>query len=291
MKALLGIGLILVTLSLIPATSSPRQNRASEVAPEFVISVNDPRPLAQAAQQLELKFGTGISYEDAAWTYSGDSIKAAQTDWGRKIAEKNPAFKAVIPAGGSLQIKIPFDRASRRPIPSVNTVLQNVLDQHKVRGNPGEFTFVNLGDDFSIMPTMARDEAGRMVPARSPLDFPISFSSAERSGIETLQLICDTVTVASGRKVDLGIVPSNLLFNSVVQLSANGEGARDVLIKALRALRWPDPRNLGQIPKLSWSLLYGPDTQYYSLNIKGVEQEVRGPTGALRRVPVARTIR
>lgn len=285
MKKLKPINHLLVSGLLLVVGMTRAQTQLDD---NLVISVSDPRPLAQAAQVLQSKLGVAISYEDIAWAYEREFARAADTPWGKDIARVNPRFRAVIPVGGSLEIGIPIDRVSKKPIAPVGNILQDLIDGHKARGNPGEFRLVTLGTDFSIVPSAARDRTGTMISERSPLDLPISFPEAERSGLETLKAICEAITIASGQNVRLGTIPLNLFTNTMVQLGANSQKARDVVVKAFRDLRWTDPGNLGQISKLSWRLLYGPEERDYILNVRGVEREVVDPTGTVRLFPVAR---
>src|SRR5439155_23529486 len=63
---------------------------------DVVLSVNGPRPLSDAAMQLESKLGTAISYEDVALIYAGDYARALDTDWGREYGERGDArFKTL----------------------------------------------------------------------------------------------------------------------------------------------------------------------------------------------------
>jgi len=223
---------------------------------EVVLSINDPRPLSEAASQLEPILGIPISYEDAALVYSGDYARALDTDWGRKSAEHDPRFRATNPIGsigGSLEVRFTIDASV-----SARQVLQGVVDQHKARGNPGEFTLLSNGNGFSIVPAAIRDTNGILMPEHSPLDSVISFPTAERTGAATLEMICQAVTAASGRKVNLGNVPLNLFFNTAVEVGADHQTARDVLLRTLRELHWNNGVRDVAIPKMSWQLLYGP---------------------------------
>jgi hypothetical protein len=252
--------------------------------------------LAEAAKLLELKLGVGVSYEDVPLVYSGDYARASNTSWGRKYGDDHAEFKAANPfgfIGGTLQIRFQTDPRTRQPIAPASRLLQDVIDQHSTRNNPGEFRLATLGKDFSIVPTAARDRNGKMVAVRSPLDFPISFPVAERTGMETLRTICDAVTMASGYRVGVGGIPLNMTRNTVVRLGVNGELARDVLVKMLEGLRWSDPRTLGPMSKLSWQLLYGLEAHdiergFYALNLEAVEREEPTRVGTIRRVRVSR---
>ena len=286
------VSTLAVGLGVFRSASSQGQASNSEVA----VSVEGPRPLAEAAKLLELKLGVGVSYEDVPLVYSGDYARASNTSWGRKYGDDHAEFKAANPfgfTGGTLQIRFQTDTRTRQPIAPASRLLQDVIDQHSTRNNPGEFRLATLGNDFSIVPTAARDRNGKMVAVRSPLDFPISFPVAERTGMETLRIICDAVTMASGYRVGVGSIPLNMMRNTVVRLGVNGELARDVLVKMLEGLRWSDPRTLGPISKLSWQLLYGLEAHdiergFYALNLEAVEREEPTRVGTIRRVRVSR---
>jgi len=252
--ALLVASTIAMFLFALP-TNGGRQDR------DVVLSINDPRPLAEAARLLESKLGRAVSYEDVALVYSGDYARALDTDWGRKYAEQDARFKAmnrIGSVGGSLDIRVAIDTASGTPVLPVTQILQDVIDQHKARGNPGQFQLLPIGDAFVVVPTAKRDTNGMFIPEYSPLDSPISFPVAVRSGAETLKVICEAVTNASGRRLSEGLAPK-LLFNTVVEVGADHETARDVLVRAWRGLRWADGRSFPSIPKMSWHLLCAPN--------------------------------
>jgi hypothetical protein len=247
---------------------------------DIVLSIDSPRPLADAAAEIETTLGVSISYEDAALIYSGDYARALDTEWGRKWAEEDSRFRARNPLGligGSLELHFVIDPVSRKPIVPVHQILQNLIDQHKARANPGEFKLLTVGDGFSIVPGAVRDTNGLTVPEHSPLDFQISFPLERRSGMATLETICQAVTAASGRKVTIGVVPLNLLMSTAVELGADRQTTRDVLLRALEDLRWNNGVSGVPIPKMSWHLLYGHMTTSpsladgsYALNVQPV---------------------
>jgi hypothetical protein len=276
MRITLALRLVAI-LVLSMALGGQTQNR------DVVLSVNGPRPLSDAATQLELKFQTSISYEDVALVYSGDYARALDTDWGREYAERGDSrFKLNNPIasrGGSLEIHFEIDPATGMPVAPVSQILRGMLDQHKARGNPGQFKLLVIGSRFVIVPTTKRDDKGALIPERSPLDSLISFPVAKRTGVETLRMICEAVTSASGRMV--GDSEGKLFLQTVVEIGADRETARDVLVRTLDGLRWADGRSFPPIPKMSWHLLYGPSRlmtstpsladSSYALNIRSIQ--------------------
>ena len=107
------VAAIIPIFSLSSPTERSRQDR------DLVVSINGPRPLADAVTMLQSKFAIPISYEDVALIYAGDYARALDTDWGRKYAEQNAQFKAANRfglVGGSLDIHVAIDPASARPV-------------------------------------------------------------------------------------------------------------------------------------------------------------------------------
>ena len=109
-----------------------------------------------------------ISYEDVAPIYSGDYARPLDTDWGRKIDEEGDhRFRdnRIDIAGGALDIHIPVDAAGNPAMP-VSQILWELIDQHKARGNPGQFQLLTVDDSLVIVPVAKRDTKGRAAVLR-----------------------------------------------------------------------------------------------------------------------------
>ena len=68
------------------------------------------------------------------------------------------------------------------------------------------------------------------------------------------------------------MVPSSLLRQTVVNMGANNESGRDVLIKAFAGIHYKDIV-AKSVPQLAWRLLYGPDVKQFALDIHNVMVE------------------
>jgi hypothetical protein len=139
---------------------------------------------------------------------------------------------------------------------------------------------VKTANGLSVVPTAVRTVAGAVAPDQSPLESLISFPLAQRDVMQTMDLICQRVSAVSGKKVTLGIVPKDF-SRQVLQLEANNQSARDLLAKVFSGRKWADSRNIAHLRKLSWALLYGPDVQFYALNIHTVMAKTTTPNGNL----------
>src|ERR1051326_1210098 len=250
-----------------PVVPPPTAPPSVPVRPERVdISINTSRPLAKAADELQLRFGVPISYEDIQWVHPSDvmPVGAIPDPSVRKL--KN--LDMLVPALASLSLHFDIDLNTRQPISPLQDVLQAALDDHVRRSNPGEFKVIKLGDEegFSIVPSRSKNLQGALVPALSPLDARISFPELERSGPKTLGVILDGIAAATGAKLSvLSGVPIG-----PVKLGANQEVARDVLLKALKT---------GYDWKTYWRFYYGPDDRSWGINFGAFYEE----TGALTR--------
>ena len=248
---------------------------------DVLFSVTDPRPLAKAAEQLEVRYGIPIYYEDAALSYSGDIVARGDAEF----QLRHP--KALSPKGGSVTIRALAGAKITGPT-DLQSVLQTALDSHAEEGNAGQFKLLQTGTGVAIIPTNVRNTNGVWVPDQSPLDTAVSFPDLQRNGMETIELIRNILINTSGKSVELGTVPTELLKTQTVRLGAKNESARDVLVRMLAGLQWSDSRIITPIYKMSWQLLYAPDTQGYFLNIHQVMIERANPTGRSVRRPVIR---
>ena len=74
------------------------------------ISVNDPRPVACAAETLEKKYGWTITYEDPPYVHESELVDV--TDKVRRDLDKFEPGKAprvLIPKGGTLTVEYSID--------------------------------------------------------------------------------------------------------------------------------------------------------------------------------------
>lgn len=158
-------------------------------------------------------------------------------------------------------------------------LVRSVLQTHNSKGNPGVFTVIQNGQALNIIPSAIRNQAGILVPHNSPLDALITFPQQERSGLDALKLICELVTNASGRKVVIGTVPSNLLSQKTISIKADNEPAREILTRCLSELQWKNSQVTLPSRQLAYQLFYGPDVQTYAVNVHMMMQEVHAPNG------------
>jgi len=251
---------------------------------QVILSATDPRPLAKAGELFERKYGIPMSYEDVAYAYDGDVIDQTSPEY----KKTHPEGKALMPKGCSVELRGQAGAIVRTPM-DAKLMFQTVLDGHARVGNPGVFALLQNNDGLVIVPTSGRNWNGALVQDHSPLDTSISFPELRRTAVETLELICNTVADASGKKVVVGTTPLlGLPGQTVAIIGAANEQARSVLFRMLSSLQPSDLRTKAPSIKLAWQLFYDPGQSMYVMNVHQVMMEASSPIGVKILRPVTR---
>ncbi|HVX65430.1 MAG TPA: hypothetical protein VHA11_02450 [Bryobacteraceae bacterium] len=83
-------------------------------------------------------------------------------------------------------------------------------------------------------------------------------------------------------KVDLVSCPTNMFMQMTVDIGADNEPARSVLLRGFASLHWAYP-DLASSPapkrRLVWRLFYGPAEKAYYLNVEVPMKEQAHPAG------------
>jgi hypothetical protein len=224
--------------------------------PSVKLSVDDPRPLAEAVKQLQEKYGWVITYEDPRLINESDLLD--ETD--PKYRQAHPGgMRALTPKGGHLEISYFVSPATGKP-ENPKALLQMLLNTYATSANPGRFELKQTGQIFHIIPAQAKDIRGRWVHQASILDIPITFPEKERSVYETLETITRALSSATQVRVVVGTIPLNLFVRRHTTQSASSEPAREALIRTLESTN----------QKFSWRLLYDPGMKMLVLNVRSV---------------------
>lgn len=210
-----------VSLLMIPA------GQASER-----LSVNDPRPLSAAVDLVERRCHCAITYEDPLWN-SDDVVLSG------------PHSPAMIPKGGLFTFDVPA-LAATTPAQMAAAMAQVVRAFEQSGSGRGAFRVANDTTAVHVVPRPG-----------SILDTPVTITHATRRLDLVVTAALAEVERATGQKVVVATFPINFFFQHRVQIEAQQEPARDVLVRALAAS--------GRL--LSWRLFFSATMRQYYLNI------------------------
>jgi len=202
-------------LALVPLTAQRAQS--------LELSAYDARPLADVISQLETRYGWIITYEDPPYEFTGDlddvTLSVVRDP-------KNFKGKVLVPRRRRFDFKYPVsDR------PRAEDVLAAVIRDYNMSGNHDGFRLLRTGSVFHVVPSVSANTVGLPTDRQSRLDVRVTIPVAERSVLETLELVAAQVRELTGVRIGMG--GGNFLRQKKVRTGAATEPARDVLVRAL----------------------------------------------------------
>jgi len=216
------------------------------------LNAGGPRPLLQAIDALQQKYGWVVDYEDPQYSaaVAGAANRPSPPNRRRAnmVGNSENAF--------SVQFNVGPTPDSR---PDEATVLTTVIDAYNQSGGVAEFKLLSEhGAGFAVVGIGVRDVNNNEIASQQPvLDSPISLASERRSAGETIALICRKVSQAS--RVPISVNPAeNLDGNAGVVVGGSSVPARTLLSHAL----------LSRGEKLYWRLIYDAGGKNYVLSIQ-----------------------
>jgi hypothetical protein len=215
------------------------------------LNAGGPRPLLQAIDALQQKYGWVVDYEDPQYSaaVAGAANRPSPPNRRRAnmVGNSENAF--------SVQFNVGPTPDSR---PDEATVLTTVIDAYNQSGGAAEFKLLREHDaGFAVVGVGVRDINNEIASQQPVLDSPISLASERRSAGETIALICRKVSQAS--RVPISVNPAeNLDGNAGVVVGGSSVPARTLLSRAL----------LSRGEKLYWRLIYDAGGKNYVLSIQ-----------------------
>jgi hypothetical protein len=225
-------------------------------------TINDNRPVAYAAADLEARYGWPITYEDPPWIYEGDLIDVtAQVRKDGKSAGVPGVVKILVPRPGSFSFEL-TDRpwtepGTRAPEDAARSAIKAMLKAYSATiGGIEVFTLTESSGMFHIVPIQRLDESGRMARITPLLDKIVSISPGQRSVMALVKDVLENVIEGEPAEVS----PPQTLRGATAISPLSGESARSVLSRLFAEQAMPVP--------MSWDLFYRPGS--YGFNVHAV---------------------
>jgi hypothetical protein len=223
------------------------------------------RSLSAAVDTLVCRHDLFLNYEDAPWVAEQDvrelpPPKRLETPAGGNApAPSQPPVRVRVPASERLDFEYVEDPETRLPLDAY-ALLEDLVAAHRQQGSHGRFRVERLNDGIaSIVPSAALDERGKWSAVEPVLSRRVTLEAQHR----TVGALFDQVLAQLSAKDSYPIaavgVPLNAFYQNTVDFGAYDEPARDVLIRALRALP----------SRYYMTLNFEPTRRSYFLNVVG----------------------
>jgi hypothetical protein len=235
-----------------------KQATITEAEGKSRLAANDSRPLAQALDALQQKYGWRVNYEDPQYTSKLDLIEA------KSLQDKSsyPNDRHRVPGGGSFTADLGATPTAHG-LPDEKKTLQALVDSYNRSGNPGRF---ELREDrteqvFEVVGTAAHDDQGRISQQQALLDSLVTIDAQERTFSDTVDLVCQKIAEKGHLTINFGVHPLGL---DRVHVTVGGKdlAGRSFLLRAMEST--------GRM--LCWRLLFDPDSGGYFLNVQQVKR-------------------
>lgn len=219
-----------------------KQATISQIGQKIHVTANSPRPLAQILDALHEKYGWVVNYEDPQYTSHADSVEVA-----------DGTTHSQVPSGGNFEVEFAAEST-----PDEEKTLHLVVDAYNHSRNPGQFELRHdAQSNFDIVGMAAHDEKGTIAEQQVLLDRPVTLPSEERTIVDTINAIFQTIALQSHTAATLGVYPRSLLGHTPVKVGGTKITARELLRQSLQ----------GSHRKFYWRLLFDPASRGYFLDL------------------------
>jgi hypothetical protein len=243
-----------ISLAQPPQTQSDIDKPAIYQVGEYLhINASGPRPLLQAIEGLQQKYGWAIDYEDPQYLIAQEN-PAARTSPPHRL---NSMARTGNAAGGGFSLRFQLTGPSGAA-PAQDKLLAAVVDAYNQSNGAAEFKLLpQAGGRFAVVGVGARDASGSLVSQQPILDAPITLPSAQGTVVETISSICGQLSSQNKTPIAVHIDPA-LSQSMPAMIAGQTLPARKILSRAVAT--WGN--------KTYWQLLYDAQIKSYELNIR-----------------------
>ncbi|HVB98931.1 MAG TPA: peptidoglycan-binding domain-containing protein [Candidatus Dormibacteraeota bacterium] len=286
-----GTGLLALALfrGTAPAQAAQHATPGTNNAPSVMTIDVTGRPIPEALDVIEQRYGVAIDYSDPVYASNVDtqllySVHGKPLTVPTLIArirtlkfqyiEVNGKAETCPPPPQGRRIPCYIPNQRRQPKGGITLLIQQLLKHYAAQGGQvfGVRKLEGLtGPQWDVYPKEARNALGTFVPQTDFLGATINIPTAERTASEMLGQIAQQLTQKWGRKFLSGEEPIYATTRGKVSRGAEGVTARQALVNVLGAF---GP------PPFVWRMFTGPGTTEYVINIASLpyREPPRPPT-------------
>ncbi len=147
---------LLLHMAMVSAIAASAANGQPSSAVSLSLSIDDPRPVAAAAQVLMNRHGLIVTYEDPAYVHNSDVMDGnSQVRRDRNFSSD----RVLVPIGGRMDFEYSAS-GEGGAFTAVPEVVRDLVDYHALGGGAGRFRVSESGDYVHIIPEQVRDSSG-----------------------------------------------------------------------------------------------------------------------------------
>jgi hypothetical protein len=217
------------------------------------INASGPRPLLQALDALQQKYGWAVNYEDPQYASNPADENHRLSPPHRLRAQA--AGNGGNGSGFSFQFNVGPD--SNRP-PDEEKLLNAMVDAYNQSGGAAQFRLLCQQDgNFTMVGAAVRGANDQFTEQPPILDLPITIAKKRRTAAETVALMCRQIAQQVKIPISLSGVGGTTLRVTNVVVGGSGVSAREMLQGVLTAIGG----------KTYWQLIYDFGSKGYRLNL------------------------
>jgi hypothetical protein len=221
------------------------------------------RSLGAAVGTLVCRHGLFLNYEDIPWIAERDVQELSPPTrletpaaGGAPVQSRPPVW---VPASERLDFEYVEDAETQLPLDAYD-LLEDLVEAHRQQGGHGRFRVERLNDGIaSIVPSAALDERGEWSAIEPVLSRKVTLEAQHRTVGALFDRVLAELNEKGPYRVGYAWLPLNAFDQTYVEFGAYDEPARDVLIRALRALPY----------RYYMILNFEPMRRTYFLNVAG----------------------
>ena len=250
---------LIATTSLCQAprqTSEIKKPLIYQIGQYLHINASGPRPLLQAVEAVQGKYGWVLDYEDPEYT----------TAPGGAASRPSPphhlhSYAAGADAGDGFSLQFNVGADPNIP-PDQQKFLTALVDAYNQSAGTAQFKLLKQQhNSFAIVGVAVQGANEQMIAQQPVLDLPITLVRASRNTADAIAAICHQVSRQSKLPISIHLA-ANASPSATAVIGGSAVPARELLSQALATMG----------DKAYWQLLYDGQNKSYDLDIKELSQ-------------------
>jgi hypothetical protein len=268
--------LLVAALAAAQSTTRPKYMEHADIQHSGLVATvtaDYPTPLFQALEGIRQEYGWIVNWEEAPCYSSFDVVDDTSPRW----RASHPDDKGVTRKAGGIFLAS-FSEPKAGELSAEEETLRKVIADYNATANPGRYRLLSGPEEqFTVVGSAVRDEAGTFQQVAPILDTLISVSVQRRTAADALDIILEALSSAAGKRVILMSLPNNVFRNTQVSLQAHAVPARQALQQLFHEIRRP----------LEYDLGFDPDhSSVYILNLSVATRVQPDDSGTRLPVPI-----